>query len=182
MSVYTKHERICSVTGKPLSPVYTSTIDPITGELEIVVDSYVDSFAEIQSYREGCELKSILKRYNSGDVSALHRHEMFYADVTGMPKSLGEVYKFVIDGEHAFNKLPLEVREKYDFNPAKFFAKFDTFDDVCSELVALQKKENSEASFGIMKNDKQHINNFTKSVSEVENIEKEVNIDGNESE
>jgi len=182
LSVYTKHERICSVTGKPLTAVYTSTIDPITGDLEIVVDSYVDSFAEIQSYREGCELKSILKRYQSGDLSALNRHEMFYADVTGMPKSLGEVYKFVIDGEQAFKNLPLEVREKYDFNPAKFFANFDTFDDVCSELVALQNKENSDPTLGIMKNDKQNNLNFTKTVAEVENLEKEVITNGNESE
>lgn len=70
----------------------------------------------INSHRDTCDMNFILHQLNLGNTSVLNVREGFYADLTGAPKTMAEALQIMIEGEQAFNQLPVEVKQKFDNN------------------------------------------------------------------
>lgn len=92
------------------------------GSIELVSDGMIDWYKEIQADAVGCSVPEIVARAIQGDPTAFRKGEGFYGDITEMPKTYAEVLNLVNDGKSQFEKLPLEVREKFDFSFEKWFA------------------------------------------------------------
>lgn len=74
----------------------------------------IDLYERIQSFKDDCDLELIVARCTaSGDFTPLQRVQGFYADVSGMPKNLAEVYSSVNTAQRIFSELPQDVASKF---------------------------------------------------------------------
>lgn len=109
------------------------------GQRDLEVVGKTDFYQYIQSHKDSVDINVLLGRYQQGDVSALDRVKGQYLDISEAPKSLAEMYSFVSNASEFFNKLPLDVRKEYDFNPASFIA--DIGSDRWNELMQPKKDD-----------------------------------------
>lgn len=72
----------------------------------------VNTYEKIQSYRDECDIMSILSRYAAGDASALATPG-YYIDTTKLPKTYTEYLNMMNEQRDKFEQLPLEIREKF---------------------------------------------------------------------
>lgn len=83
-----------------------------------------DVQAEIDSYRESCDINVIVARFMAGDENALNQVQGFYADMKSMPKTYAEWFERYQECENMFNKLPVDVREKFNHSVTEFWSEF----------------------------------------------------------
>ena len=87
-----------------------------------------DVYADIQLYKDECDVNLLVERYKQGDVGVLERVRGFYADVSDAPKSLADVLNTVAKAEQFFESLPVEVKQAFNNSFSEF-------------LVATEKKD-----------------------------------------
>lgn len=115
-----EHFPTCSGTGGieiEYAPKYAAD-----GTLTVKEVGKHDLYADIQSHADSVDLNNILARYSNGDPSALNVRPGSFGDFVGMPKTYAELLNRTLDGERQFNQLPLEVREKFDYDFGKWLA------------------------------------------------------------
>lgn len=120
---YTEHVRMIAPAGSKIEIRHRAEMQR-DGKRILVHDRKVDTYALIQSNREECEIENIIRRSIMGDYNALNQAVGQYADITGMPKSIAEAQQLVINLKESFDKLPKEVRAKFEFNPEMYVAEF----------------------------------------------------------
>lgn len=118
---YAKRDRRLASGGSPEKLIYTSSYDS-DGTLIVEPTGKKNLYAEIQTHKDSCTIKSILKRYESGDIDALNRAQTAYMDVTGMPKNLSEVLNLTLRAENDFAQLPVDVRSKFGHSFSNWLA------------------------------------------------------------
>ena len=119
--------RVTSNTGDPIVIEYTARFDE-NGNLELVESGKRNLYQEIQADKDVCDINKIIARYRAGDESVLQRRQGFFADATQFPKNYAEMLNIVINGEREFDSLPVEVKNKFDNDFAKFVASIGTPD------------------------------------------------------
>lgn len=93
------------------------------GSHDLVVCGKKDTYEEIQSHKDSCDIKAIIERATiTGDMRELYKTEAFYEDMTIMPKSRVEALQSLAEAENVWNQLPAYVKEKFDSDMNKFFA------------------------------------------------------------
>lgn len=107
--------------GERMQPTYKMTVDE-NGVRELKKTGQIDLYAQIQSFKDSCDINYILERFAKGDVSALSKIQGVYGDFMNMPRTMAELSQRVIDAENLFNTLPLDVRQQFNFSPSEFFA------------------------------------------------------------
>ena len=80
-------------------------------------------YAQIQAYKDECDIYNIIKRFEAGDLSAI-------PDINSRPQIEGDVSEVPLDmvGSYAnmesaiknFNKLPVPIRELFHNNVSEF--------------------------------------------------------------
>lgn len=58
------------------------------------------------------------------DPSILEKHKGSYFDATDMPRTLAEAQNKIIAVKQEFEKLPVEVRAKFDHSPEKYVQQY----------------------------------------------------------
>ena len=114
---WNRSEAAYSETGSRFAPQYKLTAD---GDLE--QDGEIDTYAEIQSHADSCDIYTILQRYENGETDVLNRRNGQYVDLTEFPTTFAEMHQKIIDATNEFDHLPLRVREEYNFSAAEFIA------------------------------------------------------------
>ena len=87
------------------------------GKKELVMVGKTNIYDKIQEGREDTEIQNILMHLANGDLSVLRQQQPQYIDSTTLPKSLMEANNIVIKAKQEFEKMPKEVREKFDYDP-----------------------------------------------------------------
>ena len=116
-------ERFISECGSEIHPVYHTKIDK-KGEIELEIIGYENIQDKIESERPGCELRTLIARYENGDLLALNSRSGFYGDVANFPGSLIDAMNIVRDAEVEFGKLPQDVKNQYGSDWRKWLADF----------------------------------------------------------
>lgn len=102
------------------------------GNKSLVQDEEIDRDAEIQSYLEETKIENIINRaaFDPSIVQKLGAklNDEEPQDFTTMPSTLAEAQNMMIQAENTWNKLPREIREKFDNDVDKFIARFGTAD------------------------------------------------------
>ena len=111
--------------GSGMKDTYKMHVDA-DGKRELKKSGEYNLYADIQSYKDSVSIDYILTRFVNGDDTALSRVQGIYGDFTQMPTTLAELQQRVIDAEHLFNNLPLDIREQYNFSASEFFAQLDS--------------------------------------------------------
>lgn len=118
--------RVVSPAGSPLVNDYISVYDN-DGKRHLEVNGQYSIYDKIQSFRDSCELSTILERFQKiGDIEILQRRKAIFADVTEMPKTYADVLKLNIASEQLFNALTPEQKLKFNNNPDEFLASIGT--------------------------------------------------------
>ncbi|QCS36579.1 minor capsid protein [Capybara microvirus Cap3_SP_469] len=119
------------------------------GKKELVPKGKLNVYEFIQSFKDECDVESIIKKYNMiGDPSILNVRDTYYGDFTNMPRTLAEVHKMSIEASEYFNSLPLEVRREFNFNEGEFYAQIgsDKYYDVFKKAGLLNVDVPSETA------------------------------------
>lgn len=115
----------------------------------------IDLYERIQSFKDDCDLELIVARCTaSGDFSPLQRVQGFYADVSGMPKNLAEVYSSMNTAQRIFSELPQDVASK--------FANFEDF------LSSIGDENRLAKIFGVKPASMQKVDSAGKKIAEIE--------------
>lgn len=118
-------EPVVSNAGSKTRPNYKPMYNE-NGSYSLVEDGVIHSYEDIQAWKATCDMSTIIERYiRTGDSSILNQRAGFYADVTHLPTNYAELANTLQNADLFFNALPAEVKEQFDFNPAKFFATAD---------------------------------------------------------
>ena len=118
-SLLSKRERYFSDPGSREANDYQIIIDE-RGHKKLEFVGTHDIYEEIQSYYEETKIENIIARAAAGDPTALNRRQGVYADITDTPRSLAEAQNAILRLSTEFDKLPTEIKEKFDNSKEKF--------------------------------------------------------------
>lgn len=94
------------------------------GRIDLVEDGVEDIWKNIQIEGVGASLPEIIARATAGDPTAFRQGTGFYGDIVDMPKTYAEILNTVNDGKAAFEKMPLEIRQKFNFSFEEWFSTY----------------------------------------------------------
>lgn len=114
-----------SKPGSGMKDTYKMHVDE-NGKRELKKSGEFNLYADIQSYKDSVSIDYILSRFINGDETALSRVQGIYGDFTEMPRTMAELQQRVIDAEHLFDSLPLDIRAQYNHSASEFFAQLDS--------------------------------------------------------
>lgn len=132
------------------------------GTKQLVAIGKKNVYDMIQEDLESTKIENILKSVAMGDLSMLRSQEPIYIDATTMPKNLMEASNIVLKAKQEFEKLPMEVKQKFDNDADLYVSEMGTkeflekmapynkyLNDVkeAGSLKAYQKKVAEEAKF-----------------------------------
>ena len=111
----------------------------------LVCSGQTDQYAEIQSYRDGCDLAMLLRNIDPNSlnnmISSYTADDLINSgiiDYASMPKTLGSMFNLVQRGENLFSGLPEEIRREFNYSVKNFVSQFGTqsFNDIISKYVS----------------------------------------------
>lgn len=133
------HGHIYSNPGKPYKIVYGSRIDK-HGNVIVEEKGKEDLYSLIQSYADSTDINLIVKKFEAGDVNALNKRAGQFMDLTELPNDYFEMVNKVNDAKYEFNRLPVEIKAKFDNDPNKFIAEIGS-EDWYTKLFLEKKQE-----------------------------------------
>lgn len=140
-----KQEYVCP-SGSGTVNTYMLNIDD-HGCQCLVCTGQTDLYAQIQSYRESCDLAMLLRNIDPNSlnnmVSSFSVDDVVNSgivDYAAMPTTLGGMFNLVQKGENLFNGLPEEVRKEFNYSVKNFVSKFGSpeFNDVMTKYMTPQ--------------------------------------------
>lgn len=111
-------------TGEEIELRHRASID-LNGRRQLIKDKEVAIYDLIQSHREECEIENIIRRATEGDYNALNAVNGVFQDITNCPNSLAEAQQHIINAKNEFEKLPKDIKAKFEFNPEIYIAMLD---------------------------------------------------------
>lgn len=111
-------EKVKTNAGTKYLATYQEQIED--GVKTLVCTGAKDVDELIQMDLESSKIENILHSVAMGDLSALNAREGTYCDATTMPKSLMEAQNLVLRMKSEFDKMPTEVREKFNNSADKY--------------------------------------------------------------
>lgn len=142
-------EKIASNSGDYLNPTFSPKVND-DGSIDLVETGVVDTYQEIQAWKDSCDIHAILSKYFNGDASALSKNTPLFGDFTEAPQSLAEYYQRLIDAEAAFNRLPVETRAMFNHSASEFFSSIgsEKFNNIMGIKVDASAKDSPDAGSG----------------------------------
>lgn len=133
---YDEAKPVFSNVGSNIKKVYQYR-ETKEGE-ELVEIGETDIYKYIQSHADSVDIHKILERCAMiEDYGLLNKVPGIYADITEMPKSLAEAYDQIQNAKDLFNRMPVDIKEKYNNNFVEFISGLgDTkFNSIVEEYV-----------------------------------------------
>lgn len=118
---------IVSNPGSPIHILYAPKVDS-EGCITLVETGVENTDDYIQSFVESTDMEVIVNRIMNGEEQLLRQRTGSFGDFTKMPKTYAEMLQLQLDSNRLFMSLPVEVREKFNHDPAQFMAQSGTED------------------------------------------------------
>lgn len=90
------------------------------------MDTKIQTYMEIQSYKDECDINLIMARYRNGETDVLSKVQGVYGDFNNVPNDFAQVLNDTIKMEQVFMSLAPEVREKFNNSFEQFGAALGT--------------------------------------------------------
>lgn len=147
-------EHFNSPVGSKTEMRHRASID-LNGRRTLIRDKEVAIYDLIQSHREECEIENIIRRAVEGDYNALNAVNGVFEDITNCPTSIAQAQQYIIDAKNEFDKLPKEVKAKFEFNPEIYIAELNNDPESWLEKTGFAEeiKLNKAKAQEIAKND-----------------------------
>lgn len=121
---YSVRPRYYSNIGDPVKILYSPQVSD-TGHIELVESGRENLYEYIQSFKDSVDINVLFERFQKGDTSVLERFSQkqgFFADITEIPKTYAGVLNQLLAVEDYFNKLPADIRSKFDNSLSVFIS------------------------------------------------------------
>ena len=106
-------------SGERYQKTYVESLSD-NGEPILKESGSVDLYELHQTGRELCDLKTLIFRYQRGDLEALNQRDGFYADVTELPRTPQEVARLAVESRSLFMRLSASERAEYGSSVSKW--------------------------------------------------------------
>lgn len=126
-------DRTISNVGDRIKQLYEARVDN-NGAVDLVEAGRENLYDYIQSFKESCDINTIVKRFAAGDTDVLARRQATYGDFTQLPGTYAELLNTVIQGENYFNSLPLETRAKFNHSFREWMASMDNMQEFVEKM------------------------------------------------
>lgn len=126
-------DRTISNVGDRIKQLYEARVDN-NGTIDLVEAGRENLYDYIQSFKESCDINTIVKRFAAGDTDVLARRQATYGDFTQLPGTYAELLNTVIQGENYFNSLPLETRAKFNHSFREWMASMDNMQEFVEKM------------------------------------------------
>lgn len=134
-----------SVPGDAIKEEYQLRIIDNQETLEPV--GKTDMYEYIQSHADSVDIHKILERCALiDDYSILNKMPAQFMDVTDMPKNLADAYSMIQDAKNMFERMPVDIKDKYDNNFVEFISSIgsEKFNNIAGEFIESVKKKDIE--------------------------------------
>lgn len=138
-----KREHFYCPEGEMVEMRHRASIDK-DGRRRLIRDRAVDVYTLIQSHKEECEIENIIRRAVEGDYNALNAVNGTFADITNCPSSIAEAQQYIINAKNDFEKLPKDIKAKFEYNAEMYIA--EMANDTASWLEKTGFKAELEAN------------------------------------
>lgn len=125
-------------SGEKEEATFEMQIDQ-NGHKSIKKNGKTNIYEKIQASYEETKIENIIARALGGDSSGLMAHEGQFLDITNAPQTLAEAQQSIQAIKNVFDKLPLEIRAKYDMSVEKYIADFGS--ENWKEIMGIEKKQ-----------------------------------------
>lgn len=89
-------------------------------------DTPVQTYLEIQSYADECDINVLMARYRAGDTDVLSRVQGVYGDFSLIPTNYAEIMNEKLRAEQLFYSLSADVRSRYNNSVEQFMSEIGT--------------------------------------------------------
>lgn len=139
-----KVQKFVTSNGSKIENVYEYRI--VNGIKTLVKVSETNIYDKIQSFEPSCNINNIIARFMNGDVDAMNVRKGQYGDFTSVPTSYAELYERIQECEESFNRLPLDIRKKFDNSASKFWTNYgsEEFNSVFNEYFSKKDEKPNE--------------------------------------
>lgn len=80
----------------------------------------IQTYMEIQSHADECDINLIMARYRNGETDVLSQVQGVYGDFTNVPTNYADILNDTLKMEQLFMSLAPEVREKFNNSVEQF--------------------------------------------------------------
>lgn len=144
-TAFSQRKRIHCPTGSKTEMRHEPEVDK-WGRRVLTKTREVPIYDIIQSHKEQCDFEKIIRRAREGDINALNIVEGHYIDITDAPHDLLESQNHIIKCKLQFDKLPADVKRKFDFDPQMYIAEMVQNPESFAEKTGLKLKWEKEAN------------------------------------
>lgn len=142
-TAYDPHDRVFSNAGSGIKDVMSPELDRY-GNRVIKKQGEVDLYAQIQSWRDECDINILMAKFTNGDKTALMQRVGEYLDLSLIPDNFNDMLNMTTKAKDVFNSLPVEIKEVFGNNVNNFLANSQTkeFAEILSkspEQIRLEK-------------------------------------------
>lgn len=118
------------------------------GITELVPTEEVNTYNEVQSYKEETSIYKILDRMTRGDYSALDKNQGIFMDCTNLPKDINELTDFFNNYESTFNQADPRFKELFNNNYKQLIFDFQngTFEEKYKKYNELYSPEKLQSN------------------------------------
>ena len=133
LTQFDARDRTISNVGDRFKKLYEARVDN-NGTIDLVEAGRENLYDYIQSFKDSCDINTIVKRFAAGDTDVLARRQATYGDFTQLPGTYAELLNTVIQGENYFNSLPLETRAKFNHSFHEWMASMDNMQEFVEKM------------------------------------------------
>lgn len=140
---------IAAPAGKGTRNIYIKkAADP---EGKLIYSHTEDVYEAIQLASRGCLVKDLVRRAESGDSNAVGDPSFDSCDITAAPSSLMEAQNRIIEARNIYDKMPQDVKSKYNNNFSTFLAAVSTGDFIKDAKADKATREANAANAAAVK-------------------------------
>ena len=119
-TILSPHERIYTPSGTKEEDVWEMIVDE-KGRETFAITGKVNIYETTQAFKDSVDLGKIIEKVTlTGDMNILNQRKTEYLDITEMPDNIIEAHSQLENAKRTFEKMPLEIRNKYDHDFSKY--------------------------------------------------------------
>lgn len=123
--VLSSHKRYRINAGSRRKQEYQPVYD-MAGVWHLEPTKETDTYLEIQSYADSCDINVLMARYRNGETDVLRQVQGVYGDFANIPTNYAELLNAKLQAEALFAGLSADVRAQYNNSVEQFMAEIGT--------------------------------------------------------
>lgn len=162
-TMFSKHERFISNPGYAekddfgIKIKFAPELDKY-GNKVIIEQGKEDLYAQIQSWRDECDINILMAKFTNGDKTALMKRVGAYLDISQIPDNFNDMLNLTTKAGFVFDSLPTDVKKVFGNNVNNFLANSTTeeFKEIMSKSPEDLRREKVQLSKDMEKTAKEN--------------------------